>query len=606
MESILFVTAGLPSKPRRYHKSATLLFALCLGLVPLQASEPDSTKSVLILLLGSPGLPGSTLFFSGFRSALLADTNLLVDVGGEFVNLSPSPTKAKADKLVEFLNEKYGARKFDVVITWGIEPLEFLLDNRASLRPTGPIVACLNGDQIPGRPLPPGIALTTVDLDYAGTAGVIHRMHPDTRHIALVGGYGSEDQRSLAAARRACKEEFPGANIIEPQGKTAREIMVALARLPDHTVVILCPITADVHGQPVVGGDWLALAARESNSPMYSVFSHAVGQGVVGGSNTDLAKAGAALARDILPLLHDNRQVAIERELKGVKAYSFDWRELQRWGLNEDLLPAGSEVRFRPPSFWKEYQWYIIGTLGLLVVLFLSTTGLAAERKYRQRAQLELSKRLELEVERLRFEALVANLSIPLIKASPEQLPGRIEEGLRRVVGFLGFDRGTLFEVPNAGYTMTVVTSVGGPEVPAFLPGERIVLPWVTKRLRQSETVTFHSDSPRLPDDAKEEWESIRVTGLRVAILAPLEESSGSLSVLSFGAIRRNVEFSPEFLTRVQIIGRLFSNVIAEKRAASQLQQALAEVTSLKKKLEVENLYLREAAGAFSGQGAPL
>ena len=135
------------------------------------------------------------------------------------------------------------------------------------------------------------------------------------------------------------------------------------------------------------------------------------------------------------------------------------------------------------------------------------------------------------------------------------------------------------------------------------MSGEKIVLPWVTKRLRQGETVTFQSDSANLPDNAREEREFVRVTNLRSAILVPLEESSSSLTVLSFGAFRSKVDFSTELHTRVKIIGRIFSSVIAEKRADSQLRQALSEVTALKQRAEVENLYLREAAGALGGTG---
>ena len=34
----------------------------------------------------------------------------------------------------------------------------------------------------------------------------------------------------------------------------------------------------------------------------------------------------------------------------------FDWRELQRWGISEARLPAGSIVQFRQPSVWDQYQ----------------------------------------------------------------------------------------------------------------------------------------------------------------------------------------------------------------------------------------------------------
>ena len=35
---------------------------------------------------------------------------------------------------------------------------------------------------------------------------------------------------------------------------------------------------------------------------------------------------------------------------------TFDWRELQRWGIPESRLPAGSVVRYRAPSLWQRIQ----------------------------------------------------------------------------------------------------------------------------------------------------------------------------------------------------------------------------------------------------------
>ena len=35
---------------------------------------------------------------------------------------------------------------------------------------------------------------------------------------------------------------------------------------------------------------------------------------------------------------------------------TFDWRELQRWGIPESRLPAGSVVRYRGPSLWQRIQ----------------------------------------------------------------------------------------------------------------------------------------------------------------------------------------------------------------------------------------------------------
>jgi len=41
----------------------------------------------------------------------------------------------------------------------------------------------------------------------------------------------------------------------------------------------------------------------------------------------------------------------------------FDWRALKRWNISEDRLPPGSIVRFKTPSIWDLYRWYIISAI---------------------------------------------------------------------------------------------------------------------------------------------------------------------------------------------------------------------------------------------------
>ena len=55
----------------------------------------------------------------------------------------------------------------------------------------------------------------------------------------------------------------------------------------------------------------------------------------------------------------------------------FDWRQLQRWGINESLLPPDAEIRFRVPTVWELYGAYIIATVLVVVIAqLLLITGL--------------------------------------------------------------------------------------------------------------------------------------------------------------------------------------------------------------------------------------
>jgi PAS domain S-box-containing protein len=94
----------------------------------------------------------------------------------------------------------------------------------------------------------------------------------------------------------------------------------------------------------------------------------------------------------------------------------FDWRELHRWGISEDLLPRDSVLQFREKLFWDLYKWEITSVSFLVVVETLLIFGLLWQRKRRRAAEAVL---LESE-ERFR---LVANSAPVLIWMSgPDKL----------------------------------------------------------------------------------------------------------------------------------------------------------------------------------------
>src|SRR5947207_11301886 len=70
----------------------------------------------------------------------------------------------------------------------------------------------------------------------------------------------------------------------------------------------------------------------------------------------------------------------------------FDWRELKRWGIDEDLLPPGSIVRFRELTFWQQYKWRIVGTAAVVVLQAILIGALLVQRKQTKRRTAALVK----------------------------------------------------------------------------------------------------------------------------------------------------------------------------------------------------------------------
>ena len=46
----------------------------------------------------------------------------------------------------------------------------------------------------------------------------------------------------------------------------------------------------------------------------------------------------------------------------------FDWRQMQRWGISEGSLPAGSTIYFREPTALARYRWEIAFISAIVLV----------------------------------------------------------------------------------------------------------------------------------------------------------------------------------------------------------------------------------------------
>ena len=111
-----------------------------------------------------------------------------------------------------------------------------------------------------------------------------------------------------------------------------------------------------------------------------------LGRGIVGGHVVSFEEQGKIAARDIVEILGGKppRDIPI---VHAPSIYLFDWRELQRWKLDESKLPAGSTILFREPSVWQQYKRTLLSGLLIIVSLGLLIVYLLFERKQLKQAR---------------------------------------------------------------------------------------------------------------------------------------------------------------------------------------------------------------------------
>ena len=69
---------------------------------------------------------------------------------------------------------------------------------------------------------------------------------------------------------------------------------------------------------------------------------------------------------------------------------TFDWRQIQRWGIDAALLPPGSDIQLRQPTVWELYRRYIVGASALLVVQSALIGALLVQKRRRRRVEAAL------------------------------------------------------------------------------------------------------------------------------------------------------------------------------------------------------------------------
>ena len=214
------------------------------------------------------------------------------------------------------------------------------------------------------------------------------RLHPDTRHVAVVSGSGPRDRQWPSNFRQEMTTFGNRVGFTWLTNLSMEELRGELSRLPDHTVVLYLTMFQDAAGKTLIPRQALDTFAPASRAPIYGDFDTYVGHGIVGGWMVTFEEMGRKAAQLGIRALAGEDAQAAARSASHQAVPMIDWRELQRWGISEKLLPPGTIVAFRQPSFWESYRWYIVGVGAAVAAQSALIFALLYQRMRRRRAEI--------------------------------------------------------------------------------------------------------------------------------------------------------------------------------------------------------------------------
>jgi formate hydrogenlyase transcriptional activator len=203
-------------------------------------------------------------------------------------------------------------------------------------------------------------------------------------------------------------------------------------------------------------------------------------------------------------------------------------------------------------------------------------------------------KLVQMEFEQqFQFEKTLAEISAMFVNLEPPHVDGQIREAQKRICETLGLDRSVLFQVSRASDDVTVTHSwvaEGFKQAPSVTARD---LPWCTRVVLSGQRLSF-ARVDDLPEEAAIDKGTFRQYGPKSNVTFPLFSTGKVIGCLAFGSMRKEREWPSTLVERLGLVAEVFANALARARADQDLHQAYREIGELKRRLEKENVYLRE------------
>jgi signal transduction histidine kinase len=352
-----------------------------------RAAETTTPDGVLIIHSNQRAQPATVIIGNVLGSAVTDALLRPVYFFEEYLDIEWVSTEEFAAVQAEFLRQKYSGRNVRVIVADTFASLRFTLKFRDRMLPGVPVVhVSVPIDQLEGVSLPADVVGKPIDLNPAETLMLALRLQPGAERIVFVIGAAPRDRIWAQRLRKAVAqmEKHPEVEYLE--GLPTAVILERLSALSRNTIVFTPGYFLDGAGQVGTPARSAELIGSVSAAPVYGPFDTFIGAGIVGGYmapfDDQASQAGALVVR----LLNGTSPTSIAQSAF-VNVPVVDWRALHRWGIDEQLLPADADVRFREPYVWNRYALPIAIGIAVLLIQASLIASLLIQRRRRRVAE---------------------------------------------------------------------------------------------------------------------------------------------------------------------------------------------------------------------------
>jgi signal transduction histidine kinase len=374
--------------------AASLVIALLLATQTRSLADVAPKRVMMLHSFGPRFKPWSD-YEQAIRSEINRQWRKPVDfLDHSLVNARQDDEESEA-AFVEYLRTLYAGRPVDLIIALGAPSANFVQRYRQRLFPATPMVfTAVEQRRVQYAKLTENDAVVAVAHDFPAAFENILRVLPLTKTIAIVNGASPNERFWLEEMRRELAPLTGRVELRWYDELSFADILIDAARLPPHSAIFWHLMNVDAAGVAHETNEALNKLSSAANAPIFSYDGSFFGEAIVGGPMHSVLDSSRITAAVAVRILNGEKAGDIKTPPIGFAAPIFDWRQMQRWGIGESNLPAGSTVNFREPTAWERYSWQIAFISAVILIQAALISILLREHRRRQRAEVQARQRM--------------------------------------------------------------------------------------------------------------------------------------------------------------------------------------------------------------------
>ncbi len=393
--------------------------AAILAIVPLCAySDPSHAAEEDRILFVSSYHPAFPTFFSqieGIRSGLeeagLDDGDFVLDV--EFMDTKRFDPSSAVERFNDTLSAKLEhLPPYDVVIAADDNATRHLAENRERLFGEIPLVFLGVNDRALGRALAEVPAITGVleAVSIGGTLDLMGHLDPDRTTLTVICDTTPSCRGDMNLFHEEVAERpWIDYRVLSLMDLTYGELLTELERAPQDENILLVSALRDHTGTALEFDDSLDAIHSVAGGPIFHLWEHGLGDGVLGGVIVSHGEQGRTAGRMVGQILTGISPVEIQLVGESPNLTVFDHNELARFGIDPQRLPETAIVLNQPVGedfivTREQLRLLLVIAVSLLVVVVAIVIYTVRLRSMRQ--QLLAANRQAVEANRAKSEFL--------------------------------------------------------------------------------------------------------------------------------------------------------------------------------------------------------